>query len=467
MLPFDCPFWGPAELRRPLMIGALGTSLTWGTDLPDRTLQAWPVVLQRLLAAQLQRADIHVLNGAMRATSADFAALCFDELWGPAWRDSRGLARAPRLDLAIIEYTWSSAPSQVASLVEAMHARGVPCVAVLYYHPVNVARLGRIKHDPTPWKGAENTGHQRTFARVFGHYAVPFVNTSVLNARYGHRAMLNTTRNIWSAAHLSPLGHEGIAQLLASLLLGNCSAAFRLPPPTTAAAPKEYFCRIGSSLDDLRSQSDLPAVSTAAHAAAAARATTHHASAAAGSDVGMVGSDVGGGTADRPRNAGAVTAHARKTGATGADGKGGGADLVGSSGWDMLVPADGRTPGLMTTSPNATLGLFFPAPAAGRFLSLGFEASYTHDGVVRVSCGAGCWCLPFTFDAHSRKKYTYLQRTRPVWIMPVSSAADTRCKLQVEVLRITMGRLMLKALTMSSPRSGNRSISTSSLYALQ
>ena len=72
-------------------------------------------MLQRLLAERLSRTDIFVFNGAMRATSADFAALCFDEMWGGAWRDSRGVARAPRLDLAIIEYTWSSSPSQISS----------------------------------------------------------------------------------------------------------------------------------------------------------------------------------------------------------------------------------------------------------------------------------------------------------------------------------------------------------------
>ena len=113
-----CPLLAPPEARRPLIIGALGTSLTWGADLPDPVLQAWPAVLQRELSHRLGRRDIFLLNGAMRATSADFAALCFDELWGSAWRDSRGLARPPRLDLAIIEYNWSSSPSQISALIE-------------------------------------------------------------------------------------------------------------------------------------------------------------------------------------------------------------------------------------------------------------------------------------------------------------------------------------------------------------
>lgn len=421
-----------------MVLGALGTSLTFGTDLPDSRTQAWPVVLQRLLSHRLDRTDIFLLNGAMRATSADFAALCFDELWGVAWRDSRGIARPPRLDLAIIEYTWSSSPSQVSALIEALHARAVPCVGVLYYHPVNVARLGRIKNDPTPWKGAENVGHQRTFARIFDHHGVPFINTSKLNARHGHRAMLNTTRGIWSAAHLSPLGHQGIAELLADLLLTNCTGAFRLPPPPQLRDVREYFCRIGSSLNDLRSAEDMPQSSTYCNSAAleAASAT----------------------------NGVAHVAPALN---------------AACDSWQMVLPSDGRTPGLVTVVPNATLRLKLPSPAGGRFLSLGIEASYAHDGVVRVSCHGLCWCAPFEFDAHARKKYTYLQRTRPVWISPLLPTATARfdeehpppapkaCELIIKALRITSGRLMLKAVTMSSPRAGNRSVSTSSLYALQ
>lgn len=435
-----CPLTPPVALRRPVILGALGTSLTFGVDLPDASTEAWPIVLQGMLAERLQRSDVFVINGAMRASSADFAALCFDELWGAAWRDKRGVARGPRLDLAIIEYNWSSSPSQVSALIEAMHARGVPCVGVLYYHPVNVARLGRVKNDPTPWKGIENAGHQRTFARVFEEHGVPFVNTSVLNVRHGHKAMLNTTRSIWSAAHLSPLGHAGIAQMLADSLVQNCSAAFRLPP-SAPNAPRDYFCRIGSSLADLRA--------TGGGGAEAAPPVP-----SGGSTSAAAGSGDGSGSSRTSVNEESSRSSLNE-------------ERVGRDGWQMLIPPDGRTAGLLTTSPNASLTLHLPPPAGGRFLSIGFECSYRHDGEATVRCGGACWCAPFGFQTHTRKKYTYMQRSKPTWIAPVlGGGASSTCELVVSTTRLSTGRVMLKAITVSSPRAGNRSVSTSSLYAL-
>ena len=105
MLPGEPPHCPLHSAPRPLILGALGTSLTWGADLPDPKRQAWPHVLQSMLQENLGRRDIFVANGAMRASSADFSALCFDELWGSAWSDARGVGRAPRLDLAIIEFS--------------------------------------------------------------------------------------------------------------------------------------------------------------------------------------------------------------------------------------------------------------------------------------------------------------------------------------------------------------------------
>ena len=120
----------------------------------------------------------------------------------------------------------------MAALIEELQLRGIPVVAVLYYHPVNVMKLSGRKHEQlAPFDDTNFAfGKHSNFAYVFNERGVPFVNTSVLNLRHGHRAMLNTTRGIWSAAHLSPLGHEGIARLVADALLGSagaCAAAFR------------------------------------------------------------------------------------------------------------------------------------------------------------------------------------------------------------------------------------------------
>ena len=59
------------------MLGVLGTSLSFGADLANRTKQAWPARLEDVLRSQHKTSNIWVLNGAMRASSADFAALCY------------------------------------------------------------------------------------------------------------------------------------------------------------------------------------------------------------------------------------------------------------------------------------------------------------------------------------------------------------------------------------------------------
>ena len=52
--------WCPLSVShtpRPIVIGALGTSLTWGADLPDRASQAWPARLQAELRAAAVTGD--------------------------------------------------------------------------------------------------------------------------------------------------------------------------------------------------------------------------------------------------------------------------------------------------------------------------------------------------------------------------------------------------------------------------
>ena len=76
---------------------------------------AWPSRLHGELRTNFG-SNIHVVNGAARASFADFAAMCWDELWGNPWLWG-GRPRPPRLDLAIVDvrnahlsYTRPSAP---------------------------------------------------------------------------------------------------------------------------------------------------------------------------------------------------------------------------------------------------------------------------------------------------------------------------------------------------------------------
>ena len=230
------------ETERPVIVGALGTSLTFGAEVENRRATAWPAVLQRLLRARAGSSNIFVINGAVRASSADLAALCFDEIWGPAFADAAGHSRPPRLDLAVIEYTWTSSPSQIDTLVEALHARAIPVVALLYYHAANPYRFRLGPKDRTPWKNADKVGKQEQHARVLRRRGVPFFNNSALNARH-RMAMLTRSKR-----HLSKLGHAEIGASLATLIADECD---RLAPPTPLPRVPAQVCKLGRAVSHL------------------------------------------------------------------------------------------------------------------------------------------------------------------------------------------------------------------------
>ena len=96
----------PLQASRPVFVGVLGDSLAFGGHVGPRGRAkvqdvAWPSRLHGELRANFG-SNIHVVNGAARASFADFAALCWDELWGNPWLWG-GRPRPPRLDLAIVD----------------------------------------------------------------------------------------------------------------------------------------------------------------------------------------------------------------------------------------------------------------------------------------------------------------------------------------------------------------------------
>ena len=109
----------PLLSRASPLIGALGTSITFGAELDavekGPSASAWPAVLQSLLRQQ-GYPSATVVNGAARGTGADYASLCFDHIW----RHPNGsrAEHAPALDLVIIEYTWTSNTAMVEALVQ-------------------------------------------------------------------------------------------------------------------------------------------------------------------------------------------------------------------------------------------------------------------------------------------------------------------------------------------------------------
>lgn len=117
------------------VIGALGDSITYGAGVPES--RTWAALLQRHLQREFGP-TVSVINGAVRASSADFAALCWDAIWQRAWR---GQGAPPRVSLAIIDYSFTSSPSQTAALIDRCRALDIPVVATLYcsHHDWHVA----------------------------------------------------------------------------------------------------------------------------------------------------------------------------------------------------------------------------------------------------------------------------------------------------------------------------------------
>lgn len=421
----------------PLFIGTLGTSLTYGSDLANRTAQSWPYVLERLLRTH-GVPHARVLNAAMRASSADFAALCFDEVWQVAGETGGHSGGAPPLVLAVIEYNWSSHPAQIAALLDVLHRRAIPAIAVLYYHPVNLRRL-RIRGDRTPDLGAETVGRHAAFAELFSAYGVPYVNTSVINRRVGWRAML---ANSLSVAHLTSLGHALLAREVAMLLGERCDQlTAQLSPPQPALKQLTF------------------AVAPLSQAPLSRSASTSIRGASRG--MRQDSTSVGSGLCKIGRSLRSIAIHL--------------------DGFEAHEPADGRTAGMIAQRSGASITFGIHPTSlfehgAGGFLSLAAERTWRSSARAVVSCHGVCVCASVRYSAHTEKRYSYTQRTSPVWLA-LSAKADARrragnlpqsarCLVRLNATAVTSGRLFLKALIFSPPFRGNRSVSISSLYSL-
>ena len=115
---------GGCGLFRPgsrAVIGVLGNSIAWGKDVP--TGRSWPSLLNRSLQARFGP-GITVVNGAVRASQPDFASLCWEEIWG-----SR---QAPRLDVAVVDYSASGQELQLRALQDRIDSRSIPSVGVAF-----------------------------------------------------------------------------------------------------------------------------------------------------------------------------------------------------------------------------------------------------------------------------------------------------------------------------------------------
>ena len=99
------------------------------------------------------------------------------------------------------------------------------------------------------------------------------------------------------------------------------------------------------------------------------------------------------------------------------------------------------------------------------YLSLALERSHAFDADVRISCVPPCACPPTLYSTDSkrdRRRYTYIKRSEPAWLVP----AHGRCDVELRVVRFSRGKVALKAATLAAPLPGNASVNTDTLYHL-
>ena len=94
--------------KQQVRIGVVGNSITFGAGVPKNL--SWPLLLHARL--RQDHPNIHFVIGAVRASSADFASLCWDALW-----KQQGGSGAGHFDLILIDYSFTSSPSQEQALV--------------------------------------------------------------------------------------------------------------------------------------------------------------------------------------------------------------------------------------------------------------------------------------------------------------------------------------------------------------
>ena len=130
----------------------------------------------------------------------------------------------------------------------------------------------------------------------------------------------------------------------------------------------------------------------------------------------------------------------------------------------LVRPGGGRTAGLVATSQGAHCQLSVSSSTlrAG-FLSLAFERGWRNKGKVSINCVPPCSCKPLdSFSMGTPKRYTFTQRTNPVWVL---LGPDGTCGVRVDVTELSAGRVMIQAATLAAPGPRNQSVDTSSFYS--
>jgi len=84
--------------QRPIHIGVIGTSVSWGTGASVRGKTDWFTQVEQVLRVFFPRANISAYNGCFPATASSFANMCLDKMV------------RPEVDLLFIEYVTNDFP---------------------------------------------------------------------------------------------------------------------------------------------------------------------------------------------------------------------------------------------------------------------------------------------------------------------------------------------------------------------
>lgn len=428
-----CPLF-LSRRDRPLVIGTIGTSISYGVGVDPQL--AWPRVLERKLRRRFGEGTVTVLNGAVRASTADFAALCWDAIWGRAGFLSTA---PPHLDLVIVEYTKSSTTWQLEVLLEKLLALRLPLLALLWHHaPCGLPRRLRATCVPPRELGA--------YRRLFRKYGVPHVSNRCAPEALGGYAFDAGAR--W--LHPSAAGHEVVADEVASWLVeprrcARPSLALPAPPEgwgAIAAAPRQE-CRVGAGLRPLARTTD-----------------------------GWSLVDEGTG---RPSGFAATASGARlvlRLRLTPHDSGGG----YGTSGGTSA----GISGGAPQPQPQQPPPPVSPSQWEAGFVSLGLEFSWRNSATAVVRCLAPCACDELAVDVHTEREWTITSHTKPIRATLGTAAARQvagggggvgehqggECLVEVVARNLTKGRLMVTAATLAQPVLRTHSVATGALHWL-
>lgn len=390
--------WARGE---PASIGIAGASVSAGSGL-DRASDVWHAVLASAVESIWPRSRTVWHCGAKPATTAAFAALCYDSI-----------LKRP-LDLLLVEYSWNTdISSEMAALVSTALGRGTAVMAVDYQHAVRVqawkscgmdvskARLlhrdagitadGRACHLGALFNNPGRVKHWQVFAAdawpFYGFY-IPVVSNGELNSwrKMGRNESLRLAQQwfVHDGTHPGAKGQMQIVRLLVHALFRaherlasiGCDANDRAWP-RAPAVPRGRFCDIDVGLSSLQSET--------------------------------------------------------KSGV----------------GWQWAVRNSRglRKPGFQTSTPGSVLrlrlsrsdanveGTISSGDDARRQLFVGFLRSYEGMGTARISCSGGCSCNPIDLDGHDAARQVSLEVVSPPIIVRIADMDS--CVLQADALHAT------------------------------